>query len=91
MRFKNCEIKCSKENGVITIESIVVPKDKRGLGWARRAMTMLMKKYAEKDMDLHAYGQDDTTTTAGLVEFYKSFGFVVEAGDDSFGYEMVRK
>lgn len=91
MRFKNCEIKCTKENGVITIESIIVPKGKRGQGWARRAMTMLVKKYEGKKMDLHAYGQDDTTTTSKLVEFYKSFGFDVEAGDDSCGYEMVRK
>tara|TARA_R110000772_G_scaffold233800_2_gene345370 strand:- start:7318 stop:7584 length:267 start_codon:yes stop_codon:yes gene_type:complete len=82
-------IQTYKENGKIVIENIFVPKELRGQGIARKIMQELIENNKSVTIELHAYPQDEETELEKLVNFYESFGFQIECGDDFSGYEMI--
>lgn len=83
-----CTITYSRQEDEIVIDMIEVDSNNRRKGFARKAMLAFMKKNYGKIISLHAFGQDSSTYTNKLVEFYKSFGFDVVAGNNIFGFEM---
>lgn len=86
-----CTILFYEENGSIIIDNIEVTKESRNKGIATKAMQDFIVEYGDKQIELHAYPQDNDTDIFRLVEFYEKFGFVVECGSESCGFEMIRK
>jgi len=87
--MENVRISYYEDNGSIILEHIEVNPEHRGKGLARQAMQDFVNKFKNERIELHAYAQDEHTDTSKLVDFYRSFGFDVVSGDESFGYEMI--
>jgi len=76
------------ENGNVIIDMLTVYPEYRNQGVATKAMTFFNKKFAGKNCELHAFGQEIDTDTNRLVSFYEKFGFEVVAGSEEIGFEM---
>jgi len=76
------------EDDVVILESLEVAPEHRGKGLAKKFMKEFIDKFKNQRIELHAYAQDESTSTERLVEFYKSLGFDVVCGDESCGYSM---
>jgi len=74
--------------GKIILENIEIKKEFRGKGKASELMIQFINKFSDKIIELCACAQDDDTDTDRLVEFYESFGFINNGGDDWIGYDM---
>lgn len=85
---KKYSISYSIEDGIVILDNIKVESEYRGQGIGKKAMERFMKKFSGRDIELHAYAQDEQTDTIRLVEFYKKFGFEVVCGEESYGFEM---
>ncbi|HEY1046914.1 MAG TPA: GNAT family N-acetyltransferase, partial [Bacteroidia bacterium] len=81
----------SIENGVVVLDMIEVNAESRCKGVASKLMTKFINKFNNREIELHAYPQDELTTIDRLVVFYEKFGFEVECGSESIGFEMKRK
>ena len=88
IKTKKYILKYSIEEGIIILDNINVNPVYRGKGVATSAMNRFMKKFKGRKIELHAYAQDNATSTERLVSFYEKFGFSVECGELSYGYEM---
>ncbi len=88
IKTKKYSLSYSIEDGIVCLNLISVIDSERGKGIGRKAMNRFMKKFEAKDIELHAYPQDEKTDLKKLLCFYESFGFRVTCGDDSFGFEM---
>lgn len=71
------------KNNDVELTLIKTPKDKRGEGSARAALEQFTKEADEagKRIMLNADPMDKATSKSGLVDFYKSLGFVRNAGN----------
>lgn len=76
------------ENGIVILDNIEVIQKHRGNGVGLLAMQRFMNKYKSRKIELHAYAQDELTSTNKLVDFYTKFGFSVVCGNETIGYEM---
>lgn len=85
---KKYKVTYSIEDGVVILDNIEVNPSHRGQGVGTSAMHRFMKKFSGRNIELHAYAQDDTTDTNKLVTFYEKFGFSVVCGEESYGFEM---
>lgn len=88
LKTKKYKLVYSIEEGIVILDHLEVQKEFRGKGIANSAMKRFMKKFSGRNIELHAYGQDEITVTEKLVKFYEKFGFQIVCGDESFGYEM---
>lgn len=91
LNYENCEIKYDIDGDVIIIENIQVPQNYRNQGFAKKALCEFLNKFVEHRIEGYCYPQDNETSLEKLLEFYKSFGFKVGSGDDSFGWEIFKK
>lgn len=76
------------ENGVVILDNINVFPEYRGKGIATKAIQRFLNKFKNRKIELHAYPQDEQTNISMLVKLYESFGFIVDCGSDSIGYQM---
>ena len=89
MKTNTCLIECHYENDILIIDNIATPLEDRGKGYAKATLQYLINSNKGKQIELHAYPQDEFTNVFRLVDFYESFGFQVVAGSELSGFEMV--
>ncbi len=88
IKTKKYSIDYTIDGDVVVLDNLEVKKEFRGKGLGKKAMIRFIIKFIGWKMELHAYAQDEETSTERLVSFYKKFGFEVVEGSELSGYEM---
>lgn len=80
-----------RPTGEIEIDLIETPQEKRGQGNAKELLTQLTNLADEQRISLYLFAspRDLNTSTEGLINLYKSYGFTTV--DDFMPEEMIRK